>query len=757
MRRCPDRELLQRFLGERCEAAFEALLRRHGPMVLDVCRGVLGNEADAEDAVQTTFLILARKGQSIRKTRSLASWLHGVACRTALKARADSARRHKHEDRAGQDRAARERAVLETPDDVSWREFCQILHQELSGLSERHRTPLVLCYLEGKTLDEAAGQLSLPKGTLKGHLERGRARLRARLVRRGFGPAGVLAAATWPAATARAGLPPAMAASTIQAAITVVAGGEAASVVSVKVAGLMRGVLSTMALTKLKLMAGLLLGFSVVGVGAAVLGTQQLPASQEPLAQPAVPVDQTNLAAQLAQLAVPQALKAQRAKEEQKEEPRPADKERPEKTDAERLRGAWAALSVEQAGGPWPGRLVEGYGLVFGDGKVTFRRAGSGSIQYTLKLDEAAKPKTIDWTLGGVTCLGIYRLNGDILKLCVSGSKENRPTEFATREGSGHVLLLLKRVREVRPRNEEKASRSEAKKPTRIVVPAALVNDGKVTDAIISINPDTGAWKRLTGAGLRPRVSPDGQAVVFIRDDAIWNCDTGGSDNPGKLFEWSSYGGPVWSPDGKHLYCTSLQAALDNNLWRHETWQRDADGGNPVKLRLPLSEAILDVSRDGKHCLTRSRLITRLNSSALMLMKLDGTSSRTLSAPGGFNEPARFAPDGKRVAYCRNDRDGFSVWTVKEDGKDNRKVLGEAGVFVEACCWCPEGRRLAVVAADLIPVQADGKTIMIIPYRREQGHWRIDIMDADGQNRIRLPLKANVRSLRDPDWQRFAD
>src|SRR5262249_948127 len=191
-------------------------------------------------------------------------------------------------------------------------------------------------------------------------------------------------------------------------------------------------------------------------------------------------------------------------------------------------------------------------------------------------------------------------------------------------------------------------------------------------------------------------------------------------------------------------------AALGNRFWYHETWRRDAGGGNPAKLALPASEAILDVSRDGQNCLTRSRLVTPLNSSALMRMKPDGTDAHPLSEPGGLKEPARFAPDGRLVAYCRNDKGGHSVWVVNADGTGGRQVYADAGAYVEACCWSPDGRRLAVVAANLLPLP-DGRQVRI-PYGVEEGDWRIVLMDADGQNRNRLPFKAKVVWLRDPDW-----
>jgi RNA polymerase sigma factor (sigma-70 family) len=251
VRELPDQELLRRFTAHRDEEGFHALVRRHGPMVLDVCRGVLGNEADAEDAFQATFLVLACKAGAIRKGESLASWLHGVAQRTALKARTRRATRHKHEARVTAPPAGE-------ADDLTWREVRQVLHEELGRLSERYRAPLVLCYLEGTRQEEAAAALGLAKSTLRERLERGRAILRARLVSRGLGPAALLLAAASPRAKADA----ALTASTVQAAT--------AGVVSPAVAALTKGVLTTMMLTKVKTALAVLfvIGIAALGAGA---------------------------------------------------------------------------------------------------------------------------------------------------------------------------------------------------------------------------------------------------------------------------------------------------------------------------------------------------------------------------------------------------------------------------------------------------------------------------------------------------------
>src|ERR1051326_6978547 len=136
-----DSDLLERFTTRHEEPVFEALLQRHGPLVLGVCQRVLNHEQDAEDAFQATFLVLARRAGSIRKRTSLGSWLYGVAYRLSLKLKASGARRHAHERRV----AAMSRQ--ESPvDEAAWQELRPVIDQELYGLPEKYRAPLVLCY-----------------------------------------------------------------------------------------------------------------------------------------------------------------------------------------------------------------------------------------------------------------------------------------------------------------------------------------------------------------------------------------------------------------------------------------------------------------------------------------------------------------------------------------------------------------------------------------------------------------------------------
>jgi RNA polymerase sigma factor (sigma-70 family) len=280
----PDRDLLSRYLERRDEAAFAALVERHGPLVLGVCRAVLRHPHDAEDAFQATFLVLARNARSIRRRDRLASWLHGVAYRIARKARAAAARRQAVEAQASP-------ALTFTADDLRWGEVRAILHAELAALAECFREPLVLCYLEGLTQEEAARRLGWTVTTLKGRLQRGRKRLRRRLERRGLGLAALGAAAL--AGTAQATLVTAsVKAAAVRAALP--GGGPA---VPAGVAALAHGVGSPLLPTLLRLTAVALLLTSAVAGGAALLTHQPSdggsPSGPETPGQPEVQADRS--------------------------------------------------------------------------------------------------------------------------------------------------------------------------------------------------------------------------------------------------------------------------------------------------------------------------------------------------------------------------------------------------------------------------------------------------------------------------------
>jgi RNA polymerase sigma factor (sigma-70 family) len=260
-----DAELLERFRAGGGEAAFVVLMQRHGPMVLGVCRRLLANAADAEDAFQATFLVLAARAASVRARGSLGSWLHGVARRAALSARKGELRRRARE------RRSHDMTRRDPPDGPTWNELRLVLDDEVSRLPEKYRAPVVLCYLEGKTNEQAARELGCPKSSVGWRLGRARALLRGRLARRGVSlPAAALAAALTGQEAASA-LPALLVISTARAATRVLAqGGAAARVVSGRVTALTEGLSRAMVPNKGKVLAALLLaGFGgVVAVGA---------------------------------------------------------------------------------------------------------------------------------------------------------------------------------------------------------------------------------------------------------------------------------------------------------------------------------------------------------------------------------------------------------------------------------------------------------------------------------------------------------
>ncbi len=268
-----DGPLLERFVRQRDEDAFAQLVSRHGPLVFGLCRRVLGNVQDAEDVFQATFLVLARKAASIRKPGSLSSWLHGVAYRLALKTKAEIERRHIHEQQTA---LPAESAEI----DWSWREVRGLLDEELQRLPEKQRLPLVLCYLEGLTQDEASRRLGWPRGTLKRRLESGRERLRLRLTRRGVTLGTSLFAAALSQSATKGAVPAVLRSATVRVAMQFVTH-ETAALAATPATMLANGALQTMATAKLKLgaIAILLLCCAVTAAGLAI---PQAPPENQP-------------------------------------------------------------------------------------------------------------------------------------------------------------------------------------------------------------------------------------------------------------------------------------------------------------------------------------------------------------------------------------------------------------------------------------------------------------------------------------------
>jgi RNA polymerase sigma factor (sigma-70 family) len=250
-----DGQLLRRFVRDGDAQAFAALVDRHGPMVLGVCRRMVGDIHEAEDCFQATFLVLARRAGAVGRPERVGGWLHGVACRVASRARHVLARRR-----------ARESQAVDLPrgdscDELIWRDLRPVLDEEVGRLPERYRLPFVLCYLDGRTNEEAAGLLGCPKGTVLSRLATARERLRRRLTRRGI-TLSVALLGTMIAEHATATVPVAL----VQSTLSSVAGS-----ISADVAVLVKGVFLTMRIHRLAKAIGFLLLTAVVVVGGTLL------------------------------------------------------------------------------------------------------------------------------------------------------------------------------------------------------------------------------------------------------------------------------------------------------------------------------------------------------------------------------------------------------------------------------------------------------------------------------------------------------
>jgi RNA polymerase sigma factor (sigma-70 family) len=407
-----DGTLVERFAAHRDEAAFEALVQRHCSMVWGVCRRILRDHHDAEDAFQATFLVLARKGPSIAHCELVANWLYGVAYQTAMKARSMRARRRMREGQVMD--VAEPEAVRQDHRD----ELTEWLDRELSRLPAKYRIPIVLCELEGKTHKEAAEQLGWPIGTVSGRLSRARAMLAKRLTRRGVSLSVGSLAVLLPQDAAFASMPTKLIGSTAQAASLSAAGAMVTTgMVSAEVAALTVEALRTMLLSKLKVATAILL----VATTAATMGL----------------ILNRRLWAQDFKPAPP---------------PSPSTIVRPLAGDETLVQGAWDVILMEKNGVEVTKELRS----------VEFRENDQMLMRWLKEqgpspsdnppntffhLDQFARPKviSIDWNLPQPK-RGIYTLAGDILIICLDeGIGQDRPTTFSARTGSGRTLIVLKK------------------------------------------------------------------------------------------------------------------------------------------------------------------------------------------------------------------------------------------------------------------------------------------------------------------------
>jgi RNA polymerase sigma factor (sigma-70 family) len=642
--RLPDGELLRRFVAGCDEDAFAALVRRHGPMVLRVCRRILHDSHDAEDVFQATFLVLSRKAASLRRRDSVGCFLHGVAYRLALKARTQFAQQRLHENRA-----VVEKQAVDPLAELTVREAQAILDEELARLPEKHRTPLVLCCLEGKTRDEAARMLGWPAKLVKSRLEQGRERLRQRLSRRGLTPPAALVASLLAEEAAPATVPVVLIRTVVQAAPN-------SNGVSASVALLAESALGGTAIGKAKVgVLGLLVLTGVLAAGMGAFAPPQT--AEKPAESPAVA-----------------------------NAPEPPKTEKPQ------------TARTDRYGDPLPPQALERLGtLRFRPGVWVWHLSFSPDG----KLLAAA---THNWQADSISLWD--RATGKCLRLIDIGNKSPFTLAFTP---DGKILAAQDHQGEIHLWEVESGKELRRFKGHvgflgswmgRIVLSVGFIftPDGK---ALVARGPDKAIhlWELATGKELRKfqadpedlsplAFSRDGKLLATYNEKLIrlWDVQTGKEKTRLRGHE-TSVGSPVFSPNGKTL------SVLAGKGWQGTAYVWDIAAAKLLhKWNLPVSASPYCISPDGATALAGGhygdmRLIDLAN----------GKEIRRCSCPLYPISAAAFSPDGKTIAAAGSN--GAILFWDALSGQPEVTFLGHQG-SIKSLALSPDDKFLASVAAD---------------------------------------------------------
>jgi RNA polymerase sigma factor (sigma-70 family) len=566
----PDAQLLDRFVCAQDETAFTALVARHGPMVLGLCRRLLRDGPDVEDAFQAVFLVLVRKAAAVGRRELLGNWLYGVAFRVASDLRAQAARRARRRSRL-------DPGELAAPDGPDAPELPALLDAEVARLPDKYRRPVVLCYLQGQTNEEAARQLSWPVGTVKGRLSRARDLLRSRLARRGLAlSAAALAEAL--TATASAAVP-----SPLLASVLLTAAGASSAAVSARAAALSQGVFRTMLLSRLKI-AGLVF-VGLLGAGAALLAFRgPTPAPDDPKKQPA-----------------------------------PRDKPDRARGDRERLQGVWDATAVEVDGKEPkdPDNPDKKTSWEF-QGERVFMTEDQTESKAQFKLDPTKTPRALDVVLPPravgdkeLTIPCVYQLDGDVLKVCMPRGEGGRPSALASKAGDNNMLMTFKRRADAKGPGDA-LRRRYGDKTIAILQGATRLEAFRLQpdDYVKPGDKDDGKAKRFGGYAIigsadeqKEKVAARAAALLLDRDNFALDQAKGCKFQPGVgLRFWK---GKEFADVILCYHCNELMiSAPDTAAQGVKTPYADFDPGQAALVKLakelfPKDEVIQDLKESG--------------------------------------------------------------------------------------------------------------------------------------------------------------